>query len=193
MSKQWAFVGAVVMGLLLGGAALVWYGPEVEQVAAGAKAPNFRVVDLQTGDTVAIRDRYRGHVTLVNIWATWCVPCRVEMPSMERLYDSLGSRGFRIAAVSIDQEGPEVVRQFGSDLGLTFDLLQDRTMAIQQAYQTTGVPESFLLDTNGVIMKRVIGAHDWSSPVNRALVRRLMGDTAGGLTLGDSAATDPVP
>jgi peroxiredoxin len=193
MAKQWAFVGAVVMGLVLGGAALVWYSPEVEQVAAGAKAPNFRVVDLHSGDTVALRDHYRGHVTLVNIWATWCVPCRIEMPSMQQLYDSMGPGGFRIAAVSIDREGPEVVRQFASDLGLTFDLLQDRSMAIQQAYQTTGVPESFLLDKDGVIMKRVIGANDWSSPVNRALVRRLMGETAATPPSADSPVSDTVP
>jgi len=191
MSKQWVFVGAVMGGLLMGGAALVWYGPEVEQVAAGARAPNYHAMELATGDTVAIRDHYRGHVTLVNIWATWCVPCRVEMPSMQRLYDSLGSRGFRIAAVSIDQEGPDVVRDFASKLQLTFDILQDRQGGIQQAYQTTGVPESFLLDTTGLIMKRVIGAHDWSSPVNTALIRRLLGDSTAAAT-ADTPRSDPI-
>jgi peroxiredoxin len=177
MSKQWVFVGAILAGLVLGGAALVWYGPDVEQIAVGSKAPNYRAMDLATGDTIALRDHYRGHVTLVNIWATWCVPCKVEMPAMQRLYDSLSSRGFRIAAVSIDQEGPEVVREFASSLHLTFDILQDRKGDIQQAYQTTGVPESFLLDSTGIIMKRVIGAHDWASPVNTALIHRLMGDS----------------
>lgn len=188
MSKQWVFVGAVLAGLVLGGAALVWYTPDIEQVAVGAKAPNYRAMDLATGDTVAIRDHYKGHVTLVNIWATWCVPCKVEMPSMQRLYDSLSSRGFRIAAVSIDQEGPDVVRDFASSLKLTFDLLQDRKGDIQQAYQTTGVPESFLLDTTGVIMKRVIGAHDWASPVNIALIHRLLGDPLP--TAADAAPAD---
>ncbi|HSB54500.1 MAG TPA: TlpA disulfide reductase family protein [Gemmatimonadales bacterium] len=191
MSKQWVFVGAVVFGLMLGGAALVWYTPEVEQVAAGARAPNYRTMDLATGDTVALRDHYKGHVTLVNIWATWCVPCKVEMPSMQRLYDSLSSRGFRIAAVSIDQEGPDVVRDFASNLHLTFDLLQDRKGDIQVAYQTTGVPESFLLDTTGIIMKRVIGAHDWASPANLALVHRLLGDAAP-VPAGDSATRSSV-
>jgi peroxiredoxin len=191
MSKQWVFVGAVVFGLVLGGAALVWYSPDVEQIAAGAKAPNYRAEDLGTGDTVALRDHYKGHVTLVNIWATWCVPCKVEMPSMQRLYDSLSPRGFKIAAVSIDQEGPDVVRDFASSLHLTFDLLQDRKGDIQQAYQTTGVPESFLLDTNGIIMKRVIGANDWASPVNLALIHRLLGDAAP-VPAGDSATTSSV-
>ncbi|MFN8651971.1 MAG: TlpA disulfide reductase family protein [Gemmatimonadales bacterium] len=189
MSKQWVFVAAVLGGLILGGAALVWYTPDVQQVAVGVEAPNYRVQDLKTGDTVSVRTQYRGHVTLVNIWATWCVPCKVEMPSMQQLYDSLSGRGFRIAAVSIDQEGPEVVKDFATKLGLTFDLLQDRKGDIQVAYQTTGVPESFLLDTTGVIMKRVIGAHDWASPANLALIHRLLGDPAPSAA-SDTAAAD---
>lgn len=175
MSKQWIFVLAVIVGLCAGAAALVWFGPEVQPVAVGSKAPDYPTLNLATGDSIRLRTAYRGHVTLVNIWATWCVPCRKEMPSMQSLYDSLAPHGFRIAAVSIDQEGPDVVRDFASDLKLTFDILQDRSNGIQQAYQTTGVPESFLLDTSGIIMKRVIGDHDWASPANRALVRRLLG------------------
>lgn len=176
MSKQWIVVLAVLAGLVLGGTALVCYGPEVQPVAIGQPAPDYKAMDLRSGDSVGVRSHYRGHVTLVNIWATWCVPCRVEMPAMQRLYDSLSPRGFRIAAVSIDQEGPEVVKQFTGELKLTFDILQDRAGAIQQAYQTTGVPESFLLDTAGIIMKRVIGAHDWASEVDRALILRLLGE-----------------
>jgi len=176
MSKQWLAVLAVLAGLALAATALVKYGPGSEPVAVGSRAPDFRVVDLATGDTVSLRKHYKGKVTLVNIWATWCEPCKVEMPSMQRLYDSLESRGFKIAAVSIDESDPTDVRNFGQALHLTFDILQDRSTAIQQAYQTTGVPESFLLDRNGTIVKRVIGAHDWSSPVNRALVERLLNE-----------------
>lgn len=180
MSRQWLAVMSVVAGLGLGAMALVRYGPEREQVAVGARAPDFRVVDLGTNDTVSLRQRYKGRVTLVNIWATWCVPCRVEMPSMQTLYDSLSPRGFKIAAVSIDEGDPTDVRNFAAGLHLTFDVLQDRSTAIQQAYQTTGVPESFLLDREGTIVKRVIGAHDWSSPVNRALVERLLSEGGSG-------------
>ena len=193
MARQWVFVGAVLGGLALGGAALIWYAPDAETVAVGAKAPDYRVVDVESDDSVSLRAHYRGHVTLINIWATWCVPCKVEMPAMQRLYDALGPQGFRIAAVSIDQEGPDVVRAFASDLKLTFDILQDRAGGIQQVYQTTGVPESFLIDTAGIIMKRVIGAHDWVAPVNVALIRRLMGDTTvvvGTVVSADSAVTD---
>lgn len=175
MHKQWIAVIAIVGGLALGAAALVKFSPDSQRVEVGARAPEFKAIDLATGDSVSLRERYKGKVTLVNIWATWCVPCRVEMPAMQSVYDSLGSRGFRIAAVSIDEGDPTEVRNFAAELGLTFDILHDPSGRIQQVYQTTGVPESFLIDRDGVIVKRVIGAHDWSSPVNRQLVERLLG------------------
>jgi cytochrome c biogenesis protein CcmG/thiol:disulfide interchange protein DsbE len=174
MSKQWIVIGVVVAGLLAGAVALAKYGPDVQRVEVGARAPDFRAVDLATGDSVSLREHYRGAVTLVNVWATWCVPCRVEMPAMEKLYQSLAPRGFRIAAVSIDEGSPEDVQAFGRELGLSFDILQDRSTKVQRIYQTTGVPECFLLNGPGGFVKRVIGARDWSSPVNRALIERLL-------------------
>lgn len=178
MSKQWIVVVAVVAGLVAGAVALVRFGPEVDRVEVGAQAPDFRAIDLATGDSVSFREHYKGSVTLVNVWATWCLPCRVEMPAMERVYQELAPRGFKIAAVSVDEGSPEEVRAFGKEYDLSFDLLQDRSTAVQQIYQTTGVPESFLINKDGVIVKRIIGAHDWSSPVNRALVERLLDETA---------------
>ena len=177
MSKAWIVVGAVVAGIVVGAIALVKFGPEVDRVEVGAKAPDFRAIDLATGDSVSFRERYKGAVTLVNIWATWCLPCRVEMPAMERVYRELAPRGFKIAAVSIDEGSPDDVRAFGQKLDLSFDLLQDRSTAVQQIFQTTGVPESFLINKDGIIVKRIIGAHDWGSPVNRALVERLLDET----------------
>ena len=156
-----------------GAAILTRVGQRWSRWRWGARA-DFHVIDLASGDSVSLRDKYRGRVTLVNIWATWCVPCKVEMPAMQKVFQSLAPRGFSIAAVSIDEGSAEDVRRFGQDLGLSFDLLQDKSGAIQQAYQTTGVPESFLLNRQGVIVKRVIGAHDWASDANRALVERLL-------------------
>ena len=177
MSKAWIVVGAVVAGIVIGAIALVKFGPDVDRVEVGAKAPDFRAIDLATGDSVSFREHYKGAVTLVNIWATWCLPCRVEMPAMERVYRELAPRGFKIAAVSIDEGSPDDVRAFGQKLDLSFDLLQDRSTAVQQIFQTTGVPESFLINKDGIIVKRIIGAHDWGSPVNRALVERLLDET----------------
>ena len=97
---------------------------------------------------------------------------------MDSVYQSLAPRGFKIAAVSIDEGSPEDVRAFGQDLGLTFDLLQDRSTRIAQLYQTTGVPESFLINKDGKIVKRLMGDHKWNAPVNRELIERLLNETA---------------
>jgi cytochrome c biogenesis protein CcmG/thiol:disulfide interchange protein DsbE len=174
MSRQWLVVLVVLLGLGVGAFAITEFGPDASTIEVGKPAPDFRVVDLGSGDSVTLRQRYAGKVTLVNVWATWCVPCKVEMPSMEKLYLQRAPRGFAIAAVSIDEGSPEDVRAFARELGVSFDILHDRRNRVPQLYQTTGVPESFLLDRNGVLVKRVIGAHDWDSPANRALVDRLL-------------------
>src|SRR5207247_547864 len=104
-------------------------------------------------------------------------PCRVEMPSMERVYRRLGEGGdFSIVAVSIDEQGDSVVMSFARALGLSFDILHDQPAAIKEAYQTTGVPESFLINRDGVIIKKVIGPSEWDGPVNETLIRRLIDD-----------------
>jgi cytochrome c biogenesis protein CcmG, thiol:disulfide interchange protein DsbE len=172
MSKQWMLTGIVVGGLALGAVALTWVAPD-NAVEINHRAPEFRAIDLATRDTVSLDD-YAGSVTLVNIWATWCIPCRDEMPSMQKLYDSLGTRGFRIAAISIDEGSSEDVMAFAEQFRLSFDILHDRSGQIERQYQTTGVPESFLLDRRGILVKRVIGAHDWSSPANIGTVERLL-------------------
>lgn len=176
MSRQWKFVALIVAGLALGTFALVRAGAAITGVDVGNVAPDYELVDLASGDTISLHQAFRGDVTLVNIWATWCFPCREEMPAMQAAYDSLQGRGFRIAAISIDQGGPERVRAFVEELGLTFEILHDPSGRIQQVYQTTGVPESFLLDREGRIVRRVIGAHDWNSGLNRELIARLLNE-----------------
>ena len=173
MSKQWTIVGIVIAGLVLGATGLALMAPR-PGVEINQPTPDFHVLNLQTGDSVSLKKDYQGSVTLVNIWATWCVPCRAEMPAMQELYDSLGPQGFKIAAISIDEGNPEDVIAFTRKLGLTFDILHDRDGLVQEQYQTTGVPESFLLDRRGILVKRVIGAHDWGSPANRSTVARLL-------------------
>jgi thiol-disulfide isomerase/thioredoxin len=170
-------VGVIVAALVVGGIALTRFGPDIKLVEVGARAPDFRALNLATGDSVSFREHYKGAVTLVNIWATWCLPCRVEMPGMDSVYQTLGPRGFKIAAVSIDEGNSQDVRDFAQDLGISFDVLQDRTGVVQQIYQTTGVPESFLINKDGIIVKRLIGEHAWNSPVNRKLIQALLDQT----------------
>ena len=173
--KQWAWVAVIVAGLGLGAGALVAFGPKVEGVDVGRRVPDYRTVRLGTEDSVSLRRLADGRVTLVNIWATWCVPCRAEMPAMEQLYREFGPKGFQIIAVSIDEGNPDDVASFVKELGITFDILHDKTADIQRVFQTTGVPESFLLDRKGVIVNKRIGEHPWNSPSSKRLVAELLG------------------
>jgi len=173
MKKQWLIVAAVVT-LLTGGAIIgVRMAPDIFPVEPGSRAPDFRAINLASGDSTGLA-AYRGQVVLVNIWATWCEPCRIEMPALQRLYDSLQAEGLKIAAVSVDVAASDSVLSFARHMGMTFDILQDRSRAIERIYQTTGVPESFVLNRDGRIVKKVIGAHTWDSPTNRDLMRRLL-------------------
>ena len=125
-------------------------------------------MDLATGDSVSLHERYRGKVTLVNIWATWCVPCRVEMPAMEQLYDSLAPRGFAIAAVSIDEGCPDDVRAFGQELNLSFDLLQDRSTASSRSIRPPASPRASCstaaASSSSASSARTTGAHRSTAP-----------------------------
>lgn len=159
------FVTALVIRIL----------PQIALVSIGSSAPEFSAVDLHTGAPARLAD-YRGKVLLLNIWATWCQPCRVEMPAMERLWGRYKGTDFHILAVSIDTDDSSAVSAFAHELGLTFDILHDKSGKIQQIYQTTGVPESFVIDRHGEIVKKVIGASEWDSPVNVGLIERLLND-----------------
>ena len=174
-SSQWKWVAAIVGGLALGAIALVKFAPVPEGVEVGRRAPDFRALDVASGDSVSFRQEYGGQVTLVNIWATWCTPCRAEMPAMQRLYEALKDKGFRIAAVSIDEGSLKDVTEFTTSLGLTFDILHDKSGKIETIFQTTGYPESFLIDKNGVIVRKQIGEHPWGSPANHRIVAELLG------------------
>jgi cytochrome c biogenesis protein CcmG, thiol:disulfide interchange protein DsbE len=171
--RGWTIALSVVMTLGFGTALALKIRPELDLVGAGSRAPQFRAVDLRTGRPVSL-DHYRGQVILLNVWATWCPPCRVEMPSMERIQQRLGGTDFDVVAVSIDEADSSVVRQFAQAMGVTFDILHDRAGAIQRLYQTSGVPESFVINRDGVIVKKVIGPAEWDGPVNETLIRKLI-------------------
>ena len=159
------FVAALVIRLM----------PQIALVGTGSPAPDFHAIDLHTARPARLAD-YRGKVLLLNLWATWCQPCRIEMPAMERLSRRFTGTDFHVVAVSVDKDDSTVVDAFAKQLGLTFDILHDQSGKIQDLYQTTGVPESFVIDRHGIIVKKVIGAVEWDSPVNDVLIRRLLDD-----------------
>ncbi len=164
-----------IVGLLVGGIVVgVVVTPALQPVSVGSDAPDFEAVDLASGDTLGL-EIYRGEVVLLNIWATWCVPCEAEMPSIQRLHEELGPEGLKVMAVSVDLGSSADVREWIDERGLTFQILHDQSGRIQQTYQTTGVPETFVIDRYGVIVKKLIGAAEWDHPVQQALIRRLLG------------------
>jgi thiol-disulfide isomerase/thioredoxin len=181
--QQWTMIAGVVMTAVFGVALAIKLRPQLNLLEIGSRAPDFAATDLRLSKPSKLTD-YRGKVVLVNIWATWCPPCRAEMPSMEQLHKKLAGTDFRIAAVSVDgdafyaqeQAGPTEILAFADKLGLTFDILHDPSGEIRKAYDIFGVPESYLIDRDGVIVKRVIGATNWNDPVNEMLIRRLLNE-----------------
>ena len=177
LRQQWLLVTAIVVtlvGALAGGAYVL--RDELFPVEVGSRAPMFSAATVDGTNRVRTLAHYEGKVLVLNIWATWCRPCIVEMPSFERLHRKFPGSDLRIVAVSIDDfVGADSVRRFAEGLGLTFDILLDSTHTIDRVYQVTGYPETFVIARDGTIRKQWIGPADWSSEANTALVRELLG------------------
>lgn len=177
---QWLVVAALISLLGIG----VWsaraqLAAELFPLRIGSDAPDFSALPMAPGSEPKGIGDYRGEVVLLNIWATWCGPCRVEMPSMERLERQLGPKGLKIVAVSVDVSGMEPrINEFIEQMQLSFEILHDAPGSIQRTYQTTGVPETFIVGRNGKVRRRVIGADDWASPANVAFLERLLAEAA---------------
>lgn len=141
-------------------------------VQVGDEAPNFTLRDL-TGNVMSL-SQLRGKVVLLNFWATWCGPCRVEMPAMEQLYRTLPRGEFEILAVSTDQQGAAVTRPFQREMGFTFPILHDSEYRVGLTYGARTIPITFMLDRRGIVRQKIFGARDWDSPEARDLIHELM-------------------
>lgn len=168
---------AVGIAAVLGLAALQRRTPDL--------APDFAVPDL-SGQAVRLSG-FRGQVVLLNLWTTWCPPCREEMPSMERVYQRLKDRGFVLLAVSQDEAGKAVVEPFVRSLGLTFPVLVDPEHQVGDRFRVWGYPESFLIDREGRIVERIIGPRDWSSPAQVAALEQLLETPVGQAARADGS------
>ncbi len=147
--------------------------PVSTTVSTGKMASDFTLTDLN-GQQISLAS-LRGKVVFLNFWATWCEPCRVEMPSMERLHKAFAGRpDFVMLAISQDAKGKEVVLPYIRKHGYDFEVLLDPDGKVAQAYDVSGVPETFIIDRDGRIVAHHLGAFDWSRDDVREALRELL-------------------
>lgn len=138
--------------------------------------------DLRTATNITLQrldseqtslSSYMGNVVFLNFWATWCGPCRNEMPSMEKLHNAMSSDKFEILAVDLS-ETPDQVAEFAEELGLTFPILLDESGMYGRIYDVRSIPTTYLIDKEGRLLARYIGTRDWNTESFIALLRKLI-------------------
>ncbi len=143
-------------------------------VAAGKLATDFKLPSLN-GTAISLSS-LRGKVVFLNVWATWCGPCREEMPSIETLYEEFAKDpDFVVLAVSQDSEGRAAVDSYVHQNGYKFTVLLDPQNEVGDAYDVSGIPETFIIDRTGRIVAHHVGPYDWAQPDMRAALRELIG------------------
>ncbi|MEO6026228.1 MAG: TlpA disulfide reductase family protein [Candidatus Binatia bacterium] len=138
----------------------------------GKAAPEFSLADLK-GNAIRLAN-LKGRIVFVNVWATWCEPCRQEMPAMQKLYTTLAGRDFEMLAVSSDQSQREVIERFVLANQLTFPVLLDPDLQVADRYRVTGYPETFVIDRNGTVVAHEIGPRHWDAPGSVAAFQKLI-------------------
>jgi len=135
------------------------------------KAPDFTLRDVN-GRTVTLAS-LKGKVVLLNFWATWCPPCKAEMPSMNKLYNELKSKGFEVVAVSTDN-GISPVKEFLAKNRIDFTVIFDETKAVAREYKVFSMPTTFLIDRNGFIVEKFYGEYEWTDAEVRKQIEKLL-------------------
>ena len=147
---------------------------KVKQMEIGKPAPDFVLQD-DSGKTWKLSS-LKGKVVFVNFWATWCKPCRDEMPSMEALNKAMAGQPFQMLAIAFNDD-LQMANSFARRLGATFPILASSGQDLTEAYMITGVPETFLIDADGILRHKFIGPYDWDTWEMRNLVAELLKTT----------------
>lgn len=140
-------------------------------VVAGDPAPDFQLEDTN-GNKVTL-SALRGKVVMVNFWATWCPPCKEEMPSMARLNKLMADEDFVMLAINAENNGRAVVPDFLKENPHDFTVLYDDQGTVQQKYGVYKFPESFIIGKDGTVVQKIIGVIDWSGPKTVAYFKSL--------------------
>lgn len=167
-------VGAAILAVVFG---IVWMqSAQYELLTVGKPAPDFALTDLN--DKPQRLSDFRGKVVFLNFWATWCKPCREEMPSMEVLHKNFEKDGLVVLAVSIDRvTTTKDIPPFIKGMNLTFPVLIDSWGKTDKPYKRMGVPETFIIDQQGVIREIVIGPRDWTRLDSLQVLAKLLNVT----------------
>ena len=136
--------------------------PKAPAASQTQAAPEISLPDMD-GNQVSLSD-LKGKVVILNFWATWCPPCKEEMPSMEQLYRKFKDQGLVILAVNVEEDGHQAVKSFLQRTPYSFPILLDAKAEAQNTYKVFKFPETFIIDRNGNVVEKVIGAIDWTSP-----------------------------
>jgi cytochrome c biogenesis protein CcmG/thiol:disulfide interchange protein DsbE len=148
-----------------------WADLEIARIDEKLVAPNFTLKDLN-GKEVKLED-HRGKIVFLNFWATWCMPCRKEMPSMEKLYTEFKDKDFTILAVDV-QEKAEKVRAFKARFKLNFPILLDSDGRVGLRYAGWSIPTTYLIDRGGFLIGAVLGSRNWASKEAFELIDHLL-------------------
>lgn len=158
-------LGLVVLALMIIVTSAFAMGERLKVSGGGAAVGNpaidFTLADI-FGTDKTLSD-YKGKVVFLNFWATWCGPCRKEMPHMQSLYESMFGEDFEMLAVSIDHKTKAEVSQFISQKGYTFPILVDPKSKVATQYGVSGIPATFIIDKKGIIVDRVVGYRNWGA------------------------------
>ena len=134
------------------------------QVKEGEDAPNFTLKNLD-GKEISL-SKFRGKYVLINFWATWCGPCKIEMPSLEALYGRFKDKNFALLAISNDMFGANIVKPFVKAHKINFPILLDQRLKVSNAFGVVSLPTTFMIDPQGKIIGALFGAEDWVTPSN---------------------------
>ncbi len=173
-SRRWT---AVITAVFLLGSLWIWVSSDdtttgglIPSPREGFLAPDFRL-DTIDGNQITLSD-LRGKVVMVNIWASWCPPCRAEMPAIEQVYQKNKDQGLEVLAVNTTyQDDASAAAQFAQDFGLTFPILLDRDGSVSQRYQLRALPTTYFIDRQGIIRAVVPGG-----PMSESLIESKLAD-----------------
>ncbi len=169
-----AVAGIALLPILGGGAygAEMVHGAQITKPTTRVEAPSFTLNNLDSG-VVSLAD-YKGKVVLIHFWATWCAPCREEMPELVSIWNKNKARGLVILAVSADRGSVDLVRKFRDEYQMTFPVLLDPEGAVRKEYEVEALPVTYLVGRDGKISGRVIGSTKWSGEDVRNVIEDIM-------------------